>query len=99
LALHFAAFDSSDRAKIWRKAIHSLHETNVVAKVDELLERTTALAKDELNGRQIGNIVKLAIQLASHRGEILDFSHFETVMEASQEFARYISASYKGQLF
>jgi SpoVK/Ycf46/Vps4 family AAA+-type ATPase len=89
-ALHFDALTPNNREKIWCNYIRSLHETNVIAEFDNLLDDTTEFAKYELNGRQIRNVVKMAVQSANFKGETLKFSHFETLMNATQEFDQFV---------
>jgi hypothetical protein len=66
------------------------------ARVDELKLKMDVLARSKLNGRQIRNTVKTAMQLAEFRKEILDYTHFERVLEVADEFEKYIDETHGG---
>ncbi|KFY82415.1 hypothetical protein V498_08592, partial [Pseudogymnoascus sp. VKM F-4517 (FW-2822)] len=53
-------------------------------------------ATAKLNGRQIQNTVKTAMQLAEFRKEVLDYTHFERVLEVADEFEKYIDETHGG---
>jgi SpoVK/Ycf46/Vps4 family AAA+-type ATPase len=88
LAIHYPALDKSGRMEIWSNFINSLDKKS--AKVDELNLKVDFLSRSRLNGRQIRNTVRTAMQLAEFRKEIMDYTHFERVLEVADEFERYI---------
>lgn len=48
------------------------------------------LAIEELNGRQIRNVIRTGRQLASHRREALGYEHLRTSINVIKEFENYI---------
>ncbi len=51
-------------------------------------EDYTALARHELNGRQIKNTVRTAQALAVNKGEALSMSHIKQVLDVQMNFDR-----------
>jgi SpoVK/Ycf46/Vps4 family AAA+-type ATPase len=94
LAIHYPALDEKGRWEIWSNFINSLDKAT--AKVDELKLKVDLLSRSKLNGRQIRNTVKTAMQLAEFRKEILDYTHFERVLEVADEFEKYIDETHGG---
>jgi SpoVK/Ycf46/Vps4 family AAA+-type ATPase len=90
LALHYPSLDQDGRWEIWSNFINSLRETNINAKTDELKNKIDVLARHKLNGREIRNTVKTAMQLAHYRKESLEYSHFQRVIEVADEFEKYL---------
>lgn len=48
------------------------------------------LAKEELNGRQIRNIITTARQLATFRNEQMKYQYLKHVIEVSSQFDKYL---------
>ncbi|KAE9368085.1 P-loop containing nucleoside triphosphate hydrolase protein [Stipitochalara longipes BDJ] len=94
LAVHYPALDEKGRLQIWSDFINSLDPG--IAKVEELKLKVDFLSKSKLNGRQIRNTVKTAMQLAEFRKEALDYTHFERVLEVADEFEKYIDETHGG---
>ncbi|KAH7370954.1 AAA family ATPase [Rhexocercosporidium sp. MPI-PUGE-AT-0058] len=94
LAIHYPALEEKGRWEIWSNFINSLDKAT--AKVDELKLKVDLLSRSKLNGRQIRNTVKTAMQLAEFRKEILDYTHFERVLEVADEFEKYIDETHGG---
>ncbi|KAF5855621.1 hypothetical protein ETB97_008873 [Aspergillus alliaceus] len=63
--------------EIWLNFINGLSKTNPDVNIDDLKNHLVVLAADCLNGRQIRNTVRTALQLASFWEETLDYRHFE----------------------
>ncbi|KAF2450110.1 P-loop containing nucleoside triphosphate hydrolase protein [Karstenula rhodostoma CBS 690.94] len=80
LTLHYADLDKPARKHVWATFL-STHagrkSSNVGAFTDAELER---LSREKLNGRQIKNVVKTAMLLASKYDECLGMGHLETVL-------------------
>ncbi|KAH8807766.1 P-loop containing nucleoside triphosphate hydrolase protein [Xylogone sp. PMI_703] len=91
LALYYPPLSQNGREEIWCNFIHGLRETNPDAKIEELLRKVEVLARNELNGREIRNTVKTAMQLAQFKGKNLSYSHFEKVIQVSGEFGEYLN--------
>lgn len=94
LAIHYPALDQDGRWEIWSNFINSLDREK--AKVDDLRKRVDLLSRSKLNGRQIRNTVKTAMQLAHFRGETLDYTHFQRVLEVADEFEKCIDDTHGG---
>jgi SpoVK/Ycf46/Vps4 family AAA+-type ATPase len=90
LALHYPSLEYDGRWAIWSNFINGLRETSPDAKVDELKHKIDILARSSLNGREIRNTVKTAMQLAHFKKEPLDYSHFERVIDVANEFEKYL---------
>ncbi|RSM17794.1 hypothetical protein CDV31_003401 [Fusarium ambrosium] len=73
LTIHYPNLDANSRLHIWKTFVKI--ETGGVSEAD--LEE---LAKEELNGRQIKNVVKTARLLASEEGVPLRSGHINTVL-------------------
>lgn len=81
LSLQYHELDKASRRQIWSTFLLRSSETrnsNVGAFTDAEIDR---LAKVQLNGRQIKNVLKTAQLLASKYDECLGMSHLETVLK------------------
>ena len=86
-ALRYDALDRAGRAAIWTDLLEradSLNHNNEVIDVD-------TLSKYELNGRQIKNVVQLALTLSKHEGVGLKQRHIDETLEMTTEFLKDIS--------
>jgi AAA+ superfamily predicted ATPase len=84
------AFKSRVQLALHYPSINGLRETNINAKTNELKNKIDVLARHKLNGREIRNTVKTAMQLAHYRKESLEYSHFQRVIEVADEFEKYL---------
>lgn len=90
LALHYPTLDLEGRVEIWTNFIQKLEEVNARAKISELKRKIDILARHKLNGREIRNTVKTAMQLAHYRHEDLDYTHLQNVLSVTNEFEKYL---------
>ena len=60
-------------------------------KYDKLWEKLGVLARYNLNGRQIRNILNTARQLARYKKESLTYTHVDQAIEVAKEFEEYIT--------
>ena len=99
LALHYPALEKSDRRRIWRYAFeHLLAVPPASGGINDftfqrLVDKVDDLAEHELNGRQIHNIVKSALQLARHNRNRLEYKDFEHFIKIVMEFEDYVRKS------
>lgn len=93
LAVHYPALDLKGRYEIWLNFINCLSKTEPNVDIDDLKGRIDDLAGIELNGRQIRNTVRTALQLAYFRGETLNYQHFDRVIKVVDEFEKHIEAT------
>lgn len=62
----------------------------------EISDHITALAKRELNGRQIRNIISTARKLATYRNQPLCYEHLQKVIDEADKFEKYIVDLHRG---
>lgn len=79
LTLNYAELDKPSRRQVWSKFLTRNQDTvDLVPFSDADLDK---LAKVQLNGRQIKNVLKTAQLLASRYNECLAMSHIDTVLK------------------
>jgi hypothetical protein len=79
LTLNYSELDKSSRRQVWSKFLSrdtGTDEINTITEAD--LDK---LAKTQLNGRQIKNVLKTAQLLANRYEEGLGMSHLDTVLK------------------
>ncbi|ETS81506.1 hypothetical protein PFICI_06508 [Pestalotiopsis fici W106-1] len=81
LTIHYPQLDRSSRLHIWRTFVHpdSAGKTSAVQEAD-----LSELAENELNGRQIKNVVKTARLLASKAKAPLSMDHISMVLRVKR---------------
>ena len=77
-ALRYSALDEDSRRQIWTDL---LRRAGVVAEVDP-----APLAAHKLNGRQIKNVLQLALALCRHEGVALAQRHLDATLEMTAAF-------------
>ena len=100
LALHYDRLNEEQRVKIWRNLLSMLKDrTRDLAEDVEIGERVDIsdlfmnidkLAREDLNGRQIRNVITLARSLAKFRGEMLVYKHVQDALASVVKFDRYL---------
>ena len=90
VALHYENLNRSARKKIWQNFLDMLEEDDENANFDEIKLHLDDLAGNELNGRQIRNMLTTARQLAIFRNERLDWEHLEQALSVSSDFNAYL---------
>ncbi|KAH8168913.1 ATPase family associated with various cellular activities (AAA) domain-containing protein [Sarocladium implicatum] len=99
LAIHYPKLDVEGRLEIWNDFIHNLEQNDTSSNKDDvstginsqqLRSKVGILAIEELNGRQIRNVIRTGRQLASHRREALGYEHLRTSINVIKEFENYI---------
>jgi SpoVK/Ycf46/Vps4 family AAA+-type ATPase len=88
ISLHYPRLNKRSGTKIWFSFIDSLSGED--AELEQLRKRVDLLAKKNLNGREIRNTVKSAMQLARFKKEKLQYSHLERVIDISTGFTTYL---------
>lgn len=78
IGLRFGEANAEKRAKIWTNL-------TAAAKVEDL--DIAALAEHDLNGRQIKNVIKLAIKLARAKGGVVDNELINNVIARTSNFS------------
>lgn len=90
VALHYEKLTISSRKKIWTNFIDMLEEDEEDVNFEEIRYKLDQLAKIDLNGRQIRNILTTARQLAIFQARRLDWPHIEQALSVTIEFNDYI---------
>ena len=91
LALGYPKLTEDDRLKIWRNFIEMLPKTKERIDMEDLKMNVHHLAAEEVNGRQIRNIITMARHLAKFRKEMLKYRHMQDAVKSVQKFTEYLS--------
>ena len=79
LTLNYSELDKTARRQVWSKFLNrNAHSVAISRFSDADLDR---LAKPQMNGRQIKNMIKTAQLLAARYGESLNMTHLDTVLK------------------
>ena len=76
LSLTFKALDRTSRVQIWKNFLRGAEITE---------SEIEGFAKEEINGRQIKNVMKMARLLAKDEGKGVKARHVEDVLEVARE--------------
>ena len=79
LTIHYPALDTPSRLHIWKTFIRMGNSENWLSDMD--LE---TLAKNDINGRQIKNIIKTARLLSKQQNVPLAMEHVEMVLKVKK---------------
>ena len=90
LAIRYPKLDETGRFKIWDNFINALQKAEVDMEFEDLSNNVKSLARPELNGRQIRNVIKTARQLAAFRKQKFGIQHLESAIEVVEEFEKYL---------
>lgn len=90
LALHYDNLVPRQRCQIWTNFFDRLEALKVDANFVEIRGKLETLANNDLNGRQIRNVITTARQLAKHQGEKLNYAHLNHVIGVSGKFEKYL---------
>ena len=93
LAVHFKPLGWEQRGSIWRKL---LTKAQLSEDAEHDLVKHVELAKMNMNGRQIHNIVSGAQQLASYKKIPLDYGTLQQVIRSSEQFDKYLVQLHSG---
>ncbi|EEU39480.1 uncharacterized protein NECHADRAFT_94444 [Fusarium vanettenii 77-13-4] len=91
LALGYPTLDEEDRLKIWGNFVQMLPRTKDRVDMEDLQMNLPKLARDEINGREIRNIITMARHLAKFRKETLRYQHMRDALRSSQKFSEYLT--------
>ncbi|KAI9687110.1 MAG: hypothetical protein M1822_002521 [Bathelium mastoideum] len=91
LALHYKPLDGSQRLQIWKNFIRRLEFLQEDVDVEDIRKQVSVLARPQMNGRQIRNVVTTARQLAKFRRERLGFTHLQRVIKVCKQFDDYLA--------
>ncbi|MCJ1350164.1 MAG: hypothetical protein MMC33_000145 [Icmadophila ericetorum] len=87
LAIKYPALSPTSRRILWKSFIASVSPEPSQVWLDRLNpESLDSLASEDVNERQIKNIVRTAYALATSQSETLAIHHFKTVLNATKAF-------------
>ena len=90
LALHYEKLKVNDRRAIWENFIRRLQKVEEVGiDYDDINKHIDDLARNELNGRQIRNVITTARQFARHLGKDLDYADLQQVVKIALKFDKH----------
>ena len=90
LALRYKNLDEEQRVEIWRNFIRRLAKTRERIDISDLELNVNKLARVELNGRQIRNVITLARYLARFRKQMLVYKHVQDAFASVVKFDEYL---------
>lgn len=79
IALHYESLDNSHRVQIWENLLKCAGVEGIDVK---------ALAKHEINGRQIKTTIRLAQAIAKEKNEKVGLSHIMTTIKLQEQFVK-----------
>lgn len=86
LSLRYGELSTKAKRSVWKMFIEKARETEGM-EVGSITESDiTELARREVNGRQIKNLVRAAQALAVHEGKILTMAHIKRVIDVAESF-------------
>jgi SpoVK/Ycf46/Vps4 family AAA+-type ATPase len=91
LVIYLEQWNYDERVKIWKTVIRDLVSFIDQNQIDKLMSDIYLFAEWKLNGWEVDNMVKMAMQLACSQDECLSRRHFQQVFKNSEEFIAYIS--------
>lgn len=80
LSLHYDDLSRAAREQLWRAFLEKTRNNRLGLR-DLTLDEVRELSEKDLNGRQIKNVVKLAVALASYENATLTFKHLARTMD------------------
>ncbi|KAH8897688.1 P-loop containing nucleoside triphosphate hydrolase protein [Thozetella sp. PMI_491] len=90
LALWYPKLEEEDRLKIWHNFVQMLAKSKERMDIDDLEMNLHRLARFEMNGRQIRNVITMSRHLAKYRKEILRFKHMHDAVKSVLRFNEYL---------
>ena len=83
MALKYENLEAQARKRLWKDFLSKL---NGGAGADVSEERYDALARYDINGRQIKNVVRTATALATSHKELIGYKHLIQVLDMMEQF-------------
>lgn len=91
--INYPPLDVEARKQVWKNSFGALKTDKVAHNLPGLVGHLDELADEELNGREICNILTTASRVALFKGEMLDWGHLHDVITAEQEINKYVGRS------
>ncbi|TDZ16895.1 ATPase family AAA domain-containing protein 3 [Colletotrichum orbiculare MAFF 240422] len=105
LNLRYTNLDRDQRLQIWTNFVKRLEEMEMSSQrisgsyginAAEIRASLSALAEENLNGREIRNILSTARQLSSYEEKPLGYGHLQTVIHEANKFEGYLKQVHHG---
>ncbi|TKA81491.1 hypothetical protein B0A49_00543 [Cryomyces minteri] len=90
VALYYPNLDKASRKKIWKNFFDMLEDDEEDVNLDELNRHMDELGDQEMNGRQIRNVLSTARQLALYQKETLGWEQLEQAIRTARDFNKYL---------
>jgi AAA+ superfamily predicted ATPase len=90
LSLHYPKLNAASRERVWRNFGKSLEARNEIDK-REIEEHADELAKHDLNGRQIRNVINIARDLAVYDKKALSYEFIDAALTPVIKFEHFLS--------
>ncbi|GAB1317958.1 hypothetical protein MFIFM68171_08168 [Madurella fahalii] len=90
VALHYPVLDRPSRHQIWQNFLEILRADNEDIDFDGIAAHMDELADQEMNGRQIRNVVMTARQLAMFEKTTVAWDHLEQAISAASDFDKHL---------
>ncbi|KAJ5683879.1 uncharacterized protein N7477_000224 [Penicillium maclennaniae] len=90
LALHYPDLGPRQRRQIWQTFVDRLENLDEDIDFANLRDNLDALKLENLNGRQIRNVITTARQCAKWKNTTLTYEHLKDVIEISGRFGTYL---------
>jgi hypothetical protein len=91
LAIRYPNLDEEQRVGIWHNFVKLLEHSKERVDVHDLELNINKLARVEINGRQIRNVITLARYLAKFRKQMLVYKHVQDALASVVKFDEYLS--------
>jgi SpoVK/Ycf46/Vps4 family AAA+-type ATPase len=98
LALHYPALNPYQRSMIWRNLIDQLVFSSDDLDISDLSEHAESLGNEDLNGRQIKNVLTNACRYARWKKVPLTCKHIKDVIEVSGRFGTFLEKGNEDEL-
>ncbi|TDZ31096.1 Protein MSP1 [Colletotrichum spinosum] len=105
LNLRYSNLDRDQKLQIWTNFVKRLEEMEMGSQeisgsyginAAEIRASLSALAEENLNGREIRNILSTARQLSSYEEKPLGYGHLQTVIHGANKFEGYLKQVHHG---
>ena len=91
LSLHYKSLTMEQRNQIWINSFKHLHISNACdMDYDDIMWHIGDLAKHQLNGREIRNVITTARSLSKHKNAKLNYKYLNQVISVTREFDQYL---------
>jgi SpoVK/Ycf46/Vps4 family AAA+-type ATPase len=91
LPIYYPNLDEEQRVQIWRNFIRILSKTTKDrVDIDDLELNVNKLARIDMNGRQIRNVITMARYLAKFRKQMLVYKHVQDAVASVVDFDEYL---------